>query len=67
MHLTTILSLQRFLKIMSKVSPFTFKCKKSSTSSSIPAIILKQSIEIDLPFLPSSINYAIKSGEFSDK
>ena len=31
--------------------------KKSSTSSSIPATILKKSIEIHLAFLTNSINY----------
>ena len=39
--------------------------KKSSTSNSIPATILKQS-EIYLPFLTNSINYTIKNGEFPD-
>ena len=33
--------------------------KKSSTSSSIPATILKQSIEIYVPFLTNAINYTI--------
>ena len=39
----------------------------SSKSRSIPATILKQSIEIHLPFLTNSINYTIKNGEFPDK
>ena len=39
----------------------------SSKSSSIPATILKQPIEIHLPFLKNSINYTIKNGEFADK
>ena len=41
--------------------------KKSSTSNSIPPIILKQSIEIHLPFLTNSINYTTKNGKFPDK
>ena len=41
--------------------------KNSSTSSSIPATILKQPIEIHLPFLTNSINYSIKKSEFSGK
>ena len=41
--------------------------KKSSTSSSISAAILKQSIEIHLPFLTNSINYTVRNGEFPDK
>ena len=39
--------------------------KKSSTT--IPATILKQSIEIHLLFLKNSIYYAIKNDEFPDK
>ena len=41
--------------------------KTSSTSSSIPTTILKQSIDIHLAFLTNSINYTIKNSEFPDK
>ena len=41
--------------------------KKSSTSASIPARILKQSIENYLPFLTKAINLAITECEFPDK
>ena len=41
--------------------------KKSLTSSSIPAKILKYSIETHLPFSTNSINYTIKNSEFPDK
>ena len=41
--------------------------KNSSTSTSIPATILKQPIEIHLSFLINSINYSIKNGECSGK
>ena len=41
--------------------------KKSSTSGSIPATILKQSVEIYLPFLTKAINLAITECEFPDK
>ena len=39
----------------------------SSKSSSIPATILKQPIEIHGPFLKNSINYTIKNGKFAGK
>ena len=38
--------------------------KKSSTSGSIPATILKQSLDIYLPYLRKSVNYTINAGEF---
>ena len=38
--------------------------KKSSTSGSIPATILKQSLDIYLPYLTKSVNYTINEGEF---
>ena len=38
--------------------------KKSSTSGSIPATILKQSLDIYLPYLTKSVNYAINESEF---
>ena len=38
--------------------------KKSSTSGSIPAAILKQSLDIYLPYLTKSINYTINEGKF---
>ena len=41
--------------------------KKSSTSGSIPATILKQSVETYLPFLTKAINLAITECEFPDK
>ena len=41
--------------------------KISSPRSSIPATILKESIEIHLSFLTNPINYTIKNGEFPDK
>ena len=41
--------------------------KEWSTSCSIPAAILKQSVEIHLLSLTNSINCAIKNGEFPDK
>ena len=41
--------------------------KKSSTSGSIPARILKQSVETYLPFLTKAINLAITECEFPDK
>ena len=41
--------------------------KKSSTSRSIPATILKQSVETYLPFLTKAINLAITECEFPDK
>ena len=40
---------------------------KLSTSRSIPAIILKQSVETYLPFLTKAINLAITECEFPDK
>ena len=41
--------------------------KKSSTSGSISATILKQSVETYLPFLTTAINLAITECEFPDK
>ena len=41
--------------------------KKSSTSRSVPATFLKQSVETYLPFLTKAINLAITECEFSDK
>ena len=41
--------------------------KKSSTSGSIPATILKQPVETYLPFLTKAINLAITECEFPDK
>ena len=41
--------------------------KKSSTSGSIPATILKQSVETYLPFSTKAINLAITECEFPDK
>ena len=41
--------------------------KKTWTSSSIPAAVRKQSIEIHLTFLTNSINYTIKNDKFPDK
>ena len=41
--------------------------KKSSTSCSIPATILKQSVETYLSFLTKAINLAITECEFPDK
>ena len=38
--------------------------KKSSTSGSIPATILKQSLDIYLPYLTKSVNYTINESEF---
>ena len=38
--------------------------KKSSTSGSIPATILKQSLDIYLPYLTKSINCTINEGKF---
>ena len=67
MRPTPILNLQRFLKVKLKKEGLQLNVKKSSTSSFIPATILKQSIESHLPFLTNSINYTIKNGEFPDK
>ena len=39
--------------------------KKSSASVSIPATILKQSLDIYLPYLTKPVNYTINEGEFS--
>ena len=39
--------------------------KKFSTSGSTPAIILKQFLDIDLPYLTKSVNYTIIEGEFA--
>ena len=41
--------------------------EKSSTSGSIPATILKQSVETYLTFLTKAINWAITECEFPDK
>ena len=41
--------------------------KKSSTSGSIPATILKLSVETYLPFLTKAINFAITECEFPDE
>ena len=41
--------------------------KKSSTSGSIPATILKQPVETYLPFLTKAINFAITECKFPDK
>ena len=38
--------------------------KKSSASGSIPATILKQSLDIYLPYLTKSVNYTINESEF---
>ena len=38
--------------------------KKSSTSGSIPATILKQSLDIYVPYLTKSVNYTINESEF---
>ena len=38
--------------------------KKSPTSSSIPATILKQFLDIYLLYLTKSINYTINEGKF---
>ena len=38
--------------------------KKSSTSGSIPATILKQSLDIYLPLLTKSVNYTVNESEF---
>ena len=38
--------------------------KKSSTSGSIPATILKQSLDTYLPYLTKSVNYTINESEF---
>ena len=38
--------------------------KKSSTSGLIPATILKQSLDIYLPYLTKSVNYTINESEF---
>ena len=38
--------------------------KKSSTSGSIPPTILKQSLDIYLPYLTKSVNYTINESEF---
>ena len=38
--------------------------KKSSISGSIPATILKQSLDIYLPYLAKSVNYTINEGKF---
>ena len=38
--------------------------KKSSTSGSIPATILKQSLDIYLPYLTKSVNYTVNESEF---
>ena len=67
MRPTPILNLQRFLKVKLKKEGLQLNVKKSSTSSFIPATILRQSIESHLPFLTNSINYTIKNGEFPDK
>ena len=67
MRPTTILSLQRLLKMRLKNKVLHLNVKKSSINSSVPATILKQSIEIHLPFLTNSINYTTKNGEFPDK
>ena len=39
--------------------------KKSSTSGSIQATILKQSLDIYVPYLIKSVNYTISEGKFS--
>ena len=41
--------------------------KRSSTSGSIPATILKQSLDICLPYLTKSVNYTINEGKFPAK
>ena len=38
--------------------------EKSSTSGSIPATILKQSLDIYLPYLMKSVNYTINEDKF---
>ena len=38
--------------------------KNSSISGSIPATILKQSLDIYLPYLAKSVNYTINEGKF---
>ena len=38
--------------------------KKSFTSGSIPATILKQSLDIYLPYVTKSVNYTINEGKF---
>ena len=38
--------------------------KKSFNSGSIPATILKQSLDIYLPYVTKSVNYTINEGKF---
>ena len=38
--------------------------KKSFTSGPIPATILKQSLDIYLPYVTKSVNYTINEGKF---
>ena len=43
------------------------KVKKSSTNGSIPAIILKQCVDVYLPLLTKAINHAITENIFPEK
>ena len=43
------------------------KVKKSSTNGSIPAIILKQCVDVYLPFLTEAINHAITEDIFPEQ
>ena len=61
------ISIERIKEYISDAFNNNLNVEKSSTSNSIPATILKQSIGIHLPFLANSISYTIKSGEFPDK
>ena len=47
-----------------KKAILNLNAKKSSTSGSIPATILKQSLDNYLPYLTKSVNYTINEGEF---
>ena len=48
-----------------KKETLNLNIKKSSTSGSIPATVLKQSLDIYLPYLTKSINYAINEGKLA--
>ena len=50
-----------------KKAAFNLNIEKSSCSGLIPAAMLKQSLNISLPYLAKSISYTINEGKFPDQ
>ena len=50
-----------------KKAAFNLNIEKSSCSGSTPAAMLKQSLNISLPYLAKSLSYTINEGKFPDQ